>query len=140
MAKARGKTKKRDKEVEDIDSDAAAEDAGESAGAEKNDESTSKARSIIDQIGDGLRAAGEAAGRYTKLGVAMAELEKVKLDLRSAYAKLGEGVVRCWDAAPDIAVSANDSDVKEHLKKVSSLRRHIRELEARIHELKQAGA
>lgn len=95
-----------------------------------------KAKSFFQQMGDSLKSAGKTAEKYTRIGITMAELEKLRLELKSAYYKLGESVVRCWDAAPDIGVSANDSDVKDLFKKVSTLRRQIREVEAKIQTLK----
>jgi len=97
-------------------------------------------KSFFQQVGDGLKAAGSAAGRYTKIGITMAELEKLRYNLRSSYQRMGETVVRCWDAAPDIGVSASDSDVKELFRRISALRRQIREVEAKVRDLKNGGA
>jgi hypothetical protein len=96
-------------------------------------------KGFFQHFGDGLKAAGAEAARYTKIGVSMAELEKLRFNLRGAYQQLGETITRCWDAAPDIGVSAGDSDVKDLFKRVSALRRQIREVEAKVSDLKKNG-
>jgi hypothetical protein len=140
MAKARGKSKKKPSEEEDdedvIEAEPFDEEEAEYDKAEHS-EAAPSGKGFFQQIGDGLKAAGEAAGRYTRIGLLTAELEKHRLALRSAYAKLGETVVSCWDAAPDVGVSANDSDVKDHVKKIKALRREIREVQGKIQTLKQ---
>ena len=93
-------------------------------------------KGFFQQFGEGLKAAGAEAARYTKIGITMAELEKLRFNLRSAYQRLGEAITRCWDAAPDIGVSAGDSDVKDLVKRVNALRRQIREVEAKARDLK----
>lgn len=84
----------------------------------------------------GLKAAGQAAERFARMGVSAAELEKLKLELRVAQARLGESVLKCWDAAPDIGVTANDPAVKEPARAVKELRRRIREIEKHLTTLR----
>lgn len=144
MAKARKSKKQRAEEEEDEDDEVIEAEPFEDEEEEYDKRESSKAdapgesksRGFFQQFGDSLKAAGQTAERYTRIGITMAELEKLRLNLRSAYQKLGETVARCWDAAPDIGVSAHDSDVKEHIKKVNALRRQIREVEAKIRTLK----
>ena len=141
MAKGRGKTKRKSDEDDDdvIEAEPFEEEEKEYDKAEHSEATPSgKDKGFFQQIGDGLKAAGEAAGRYTRIGLLTAELEKHRMELKGAYAKLGEKVSGCWDAAPDIGVSANDSDVKEHVKKIKALRREIREVQSRIQTLKQS--
>jgi hypothetical protein len=54
-----------------------------------------------------------------------------------AYSRLGETVSKCWDAAPDIGVAANDPAIKAQVKEVNDLRRKIREIEVQLRTLKQ---
>lgn len=86
-------------------------------------------------LGNGLKAAGHAAERMARMGVGVAELEKLRLELKMAYARLGETIIKCWDAAPDIGVAANDPAVKDPVKAVKDLRRRIREIEIKIKTL-----
>lgn len=110
--------------------DAKAAPKSEPAGASQS--ATSAARELFSRIGDGLKAAGQSAERYAKVGIGVAEIEKLRLELRLAQSKLGEAVVKCWDEAPDIGVTSSDATVKKPFAEVKSLRRKIRELEARV--------
>lgn len=90
------------------------------------------ARDLFSRIGNGLKAAGQSAERYAKVGMGVAEIEKLRLELRLAQSKLGEAVVKCWDEAPDIGVTSSDASVKKPFGEVKALRRKIRELESRV--------
>lgn len=90
------------------------------------------ARELFSRIGEGLKSAGKTAERYAKVGVGVAEVEKLRLELKLAQAKLGEAVVKCWDEAPDIGVTSSDASVKKPFGEVKALRRKIRELEAKV--------
>lgn len=90
---------------------------------------------FFSSLGDGLKAAGQAAERYARMGAGVAELEKLRLELKMAHARLGETIIKCWDAAPDIGVAANDPAVKDPVKSVKDLRRRIREIEIKIKSL-----
>jgi len=145
MAKSRKSKKQRSEEEEEDDDEIIEAEPFEDEEKEYDNRAKVKAepagdqpksKGFFQQMGDSLKAAGQTAEKYTRIGITMAELEKLRLDLKSAYQKLGENVARCWDAAPDIGVSAHDSDVKEHVKKVNLLRRQIREVEAKIRALK----
>lgn len=140
MAKGRGKSKRKSDEDDDDDVIEAEpfEDEEKEYDKAEHSEAAPSGKGFFQQIGDGLKAAGEVAGRYTRIGLLTAELEKHRLELKTAYSRLGEKVSGCWDAAPDIGVSANDSDVKEHVKKIKTLRREIREVQAKIQTLKQS--
>lgn len=107
--------------------DAPAKTGGENA-APKN---------FFQSLGDGIKAAGQAAEKYTRIGVRIAELEKLRIELKLGYARLGEGVSRCWDAAPDIGVTATDPAVKLPVREINDLRRRIRETEIKIQALQQ---
>lgn len=87
-------------------------------------------------IGEGLKSAGQTAERYARMGVGVAEVEKLHLELKLAYSKLGEQIVKCWDAAPDIGVAPNDPAVTAQVKAIKDLRRRIREIEIKIKSLK----
>jgi hypothetical protein len=139
MAKGRGKAKRKSDEDEEDDVIEAEpfEDEEKEYDKAEHSEAAPSGKGFFQQIGDGLKAAGEAAGRYTRIGLLSAELEKHRLELKSAYSRLGEKVAGCWDAAPDIGVTASDSDVKEHVKKIKAIRREIREVQAKIQTLKQ---
>src|SRR5438874_2518640 len=76
-------------------------------------------KDFFSKLSEGFKAAGETTARYTRVGISMAELEKLRLELRLAYTRLGESVTRCWDAAPDIGVGPTDASVKDPLKKVN---------------------
>ena len=147
MAKSRKSKRKKDEEDDDEVIEAEPFEKEEEEYDEESDsdkaepkKSEPPRKGIFEQFGDGLRAAGETATRYTKIGITMAELEKLRFNLKTSYQRLGESVTRCWDAAPDIGVSASDSDVKEHTKRINALRRQIREVEAKVRELKNGGA
>lgn len=96
-----------------------------------------ESKGIFEQIGDGLRSAGETATRYTKIGMARAELEKIRYDLKAAHAKLGETVMRCWADAPDLGLTSKDPAVAEATQSVKNIRRKIREKEAKIAQLRK---
>ena len=149
MAKSRKSKKQRSEDEEEEDDDVIEAEPFEDEEEEYDNRAKAKAGPTVDvdpdapkpkgffqQMGDSLKSAGKTAEKYTRIGITMAELEKLRLDLKSAYTKLGESVARCWDAAPDIGISANDSDVKDLVKKVNALRRQIREVEAKIRTLK----
>ena len=144
MAKSRKTKKQRDEDDDDDDEIIEAEpfedeeeEYDEREKVEKPETAqTPKSKGFFQQVGDSLKSAGQTAEKYTRIGITMAELEKLRMDLKSSYQKLGETITRCWDAAPDIGVSAHDSDVKDHVKKVNALRRQIREVEAKIRTLK----
>ncbi len=130
MAKKR-KAAKAKKEVENEDVDPFEGTKPEEKAAEKKDAGPGFFRSL----GDGLKAAGQAAERMARVGVSVAELEKLRLELKMAHARLGETIIKCWDAAPDIGVAANDPAVKDPVKSVKDLRRRIREIEIKIKTL-----
>lgn len=90
------------------------------------------ARDFFNRIGEGLKSTGQTAERYARVGVGVAELEKLRLELRLAQSNLGETVVKCWDEAPDIGVTSHDTAIKKSYNEVKALRRKIRELESRI--------
>ena len=147
MAKSRKSKRKKDDEDDDdevIEAEPFEKEEEEYDEDEESDSEKKKSepprKGIFEQFGEGLRAAGETATRYTKIGITMAELEKLRFNLKTSYQRLGESVTRCWDAAPDIGVSASDSDVKEHTKRINALRRQIREVEAKVRELKNGGS
>lgn len=102
----------------------------EPAGSTKS--AANAARELFSRIGDGIKAAGQSAERYAKVGIGVAEIEKLRLELRLAQSKLGEAVVKCWDEAPDIGVTSSDQAVKKQFGEVKSLRRKIRELESKV--------
>lgn len=93
------------------------------------------ASGFFKSLGAGLKTAGSTAERFARIGVNMADLERLKLKLNSAHARLGESVVKCWDAAPDIGVSATESSIRDHLLAVHDLRRRIRETDRKIKAL-----
>ena len=127
MAKRRRKAAAREVEEERED-----EQAGE-------EQAEGKAGSFFDALGAGIKAAGHAAERIARMGVGAAELEKMRLDLRIAQSRLGEAVMKCWDAAPDVGVTPADPAIKESLRDVKDLRRKIREMEQKIAGLRQSG-
>ncbi|MEI6236736.1 MAG: hypothetical protein WCT04_27065 [Planctomycetota bacterium] len=94
-------------------------------------------KGILESIGDGLRSAGQTAQRYTTIGVTRAGLEKLRFELRSAHAQLGELVIRCWADAPDLGLTSNDPAIIEAVKRVKLLRRAMREKQAKIAELRK---
>jgi hypothetical protein len=117
---------------DDVEDDDAEDDDDEPASkANKNE----KSKDFFSSIGDGLKAAGKAAEKYTRIGLKHAELEKLRLQLKLAYGRLGEAVNKCWDAAPDIGVAPDDASVKVEVKAVNDLRRKIRETEIKIRTL-----
>jgi hypothetical protein len=140
MAKRRKKVKREADEEEDVDDiylgdvDESDEEKKAEPGAAK--EETNKPRDFFKSLGDGLKAAGETAERYTRIGISTAALEKLKLELKLAYSRLGESVNRCWDAAPDIPVASNDPAIAPQVKAVNDLRRRIRETEIKLRSLK----
>jgi len=87
-------------------------------------------------IGEGLKAAGQTAEKYARLGVSAAELEKLRVELRLAHARLGEAIIKCWDAAPDIGVAPDDPAIKDSVKAVKDFRRRIREVEIKMKTIK----
>jgi hypothetical protein len=93
---------------------------------------------FIGTLRDSFKSAGQTAERYARMGINIAELEALRLKLKGAYATLGENVIKCWDAAPDLGVAAADSAVKEQVKAIADLRRRIREIEIKLRDLKQA--
>ncbi|HYF52075.1 MAG TPA: hypothetical protein VEJ63_21880 [Planctomycetota bacterium] len=130
-----------DPEEVDLDEDAeeGGEDASESRRKKKSQpEPGDKSRDFFQTIGDGLKSAGKTAEKYAKMGISAAALEKQRLDLRLAYAKLGEAVHRCWTDAPDLGVAATDPSVRAHVKAVNDLRRRIRETEIKLRELRKS--
>lgn len=133
MAKKR-KAAKAKKEVENEDVDPF-EGTCEAKPEEKAAEKKDAGPGFFTSLGDGLKAAGQAAERYARMGAGVAELEKLRLELKMANARLGESIIKCWDAAPDIGVAANDPAVKEPVKAVKDLRRRIREIEIKIKSL-----
>jgi hypothetical protein len=143
MAKSRKSKRAKDEEGDDDDEVLEAEpfkkEEEEYDREHKAPKNEPPRKGFFQQFGEGLKAAGAEAARYTKIGITMAELEKLRFNLRSAYQRLGEAATRCWDAAPDIGISANDSDVKELVKRVNALRRQIREVEAKARDLKNNG-
>jgi hypothetical protein len=94
-------------------------------------------KGFFESLGDGLREAGETAQRYTNIGVTRAGLEKLRFELRSSHARLGEMVMRCWADAPDVALTSADPAVFEAVKQIKLLRRTIREKQAKIAELRK---
>jgi hypothetical protein len=130
MAKKKKATKPKPEPVEE-DADPF---AGPSETATK-ESGAGKDPGFFRQLGNGLKAAGQAAERMARVGVSVAEVEKLRLELKMAYAKLGESIIKCWDAAPDIGVAANDPAVKDPVKAVKDLRRRIREIEIKIKTL-----
>jgi hypothetical protein len=112
-------------------------DADAEGGSQKSAQAGAgnKGADFFRSIGEGLKSAGQTAERYARMGVGVAELEKLRLELKLAYSKLGENIIKCWDAAPDIGVAANDPAVKEPVKAVKDLRRRIREIEIKIKTL-----
>ena len=103
-----------------------------------NQQSNPGSNNFFQSLGEGIKAAGQAAEKYTRIGISMAEVEKLRLELKMAYARLGESVSRCWDAAPDIGVTASDPTVKKPVREVNDLRRNIRETEIKIQALQQS--
>ncbi|HLX62468.1 MAG TPA: hypothetical protein VKX17_14415 [Planctomycetota bacterium] len=99
--------------------------------------SRSESKGFFETIGEGLRSAGETATRYTKIGMARAELEKLRYDLKAAHAKLGETVMRCWADAPDLGLTSKDPAVADATQEVKNIRRKIREKEAKIAQLRK---
>ncbi|HYG75779.1 MAG TPA: hypothetical protein VEK08_12310 [Planctomycetota bacterium] len=112
--------------------------SGSAPDAGADDENAAKAAdvktsaSFFKSLGDGLKAAGQTAEKYARLGVSVAELEKLRMELKLAHARLGEAIIRCWDAAPDIGVAPDDPAIKDPIKAVKDLRRRIRELEIKM--------
>lgn len=100
--------------------------------AEKPDE-----KGFFEQLGDGLRSAGATAQRYTHIGVNHAGLEKLRYNLKTAHAELGELAMRCWADAPDVGLTSGDPAVVDAVKRVKYLRLKIREKQAKIAQLKK---
>jgi hypothetical protein len=130
MAKRKRKSRK---PVDSADSEPPLQDTSKSSASKGQD-----ATGLFTSLKEGLRVAGQTAERYARLGISTASLEKMKLELKMAYSRLGENIVKCWDAAPDIGVAANDPAVSDTYRKVRDLRRKIREAEAKIRTLQQA--
>lgn len=110
----------------------AAEKAAEEPKVAPAPTATTQARDFFNRLGEGLKSAGQTAERYARVGVGVAELEKIRLELKLAQSNLGEAVVKCWDEAPDIGVTSHDTAVKKSYNEVKALRRKIRELESKI--------
>ena len=104
---------------------------------EEEVKSGDKPRDFFSSLKEGFKAAGETAERYARMGITVGHLEKLRLQLKMAYSRLGETVSKCWDAAPDIGVAANDPAIKAQVKEVNDLRRKIREIEVQLRTLKQ---
>ena len=115
------------------------DEAEEEQAKEKERPASSGTGSFFGAIGAGIKAAGEAAERLARMGVNVASVEKLRLDLRTAQSSLGEAILKCWDDAPNVGVMRTDPAVKEPLREVKELRRKIRELEQKMAQLKQAG-
>lgn len=115
----------------------AAEERDEEQVSEPQQEGASG--SFFDALGAGIKAAGQAAERIARMGVGAAELEKLRLDLRIAQSRLGDAVMKCWDAAPEVGVTPDDPAIKETIRSVKDLRRKIREMEQKITELRHNG-
>ncbi len=113
----------------------AEEPSGKKADEKSEQAGGTPPRDFFSSLSEGFKAAGAAAERYTRMGINLADLEKQRVQLKLAYARLGESVTRCWDAAPDIGVAAGDSSVKEQVRTVNDLRRKIRETELKIRNL-----
>src|SRR4051812_29182604 len=115
MAKSRKSKKQRDDEEDEddvIEAEPFEDEEEEYDEREKSEKAEApKSKGFFQQVGDSLKSAGQTAEKYTRIGITMAELEKLRMDLKSSYQKLGETITRCWDAAPEIGVSAHDSDV-----------------------------
>ena len=119
---------------------AEADDDGESDAPGKRSKKRGQkedGKSFLESLGDGLREAGETAQRYTNIGVTRAGVEKLRFQLRSAHAQLGEMVMRCWADAPDVGLTSKDPAVFEAVKQIKLLRRTIREKQAKIAELRK---
>jgi len=113
-----------------------ADDGPDADEAPARKEVKGSAKGFLDQIGDTLRSAGKTAERYTRIGVSHAEIEKLRFDLKTAHANLGEVVMRCWSDAPDLGLTSRDPAIIGAYKRVKEVRRKIREKEARIASLK----
>jgi hypothetical protein len=122
-------------EVAEADDDAESNAPGKRS--KKRNAKSADGKSFFETLGDGLREAGETAQRYTNIGVTRAGLEKLRFELRSAHAQLGEMVMRCWADAPDVGLTSKDPAVFEAVKQVKLLRRTIREKQAKIAELRK---
>lgn len=94
-------------------------------------------KTFFETLGDGLRSAGETAQRFTQISMTRARLERLRFQLRTAHAQLGELAMRCWADAPDLGLTANDPAVVDAVKKIKLLRRAIREKQAKIAELRK---
>jgi hypothetical protein len=129
------KKRKASKAKPNVENENADPFSGSEPAASATGDASAKGTGFFRQLGDGLKAAGQAAERMARVGVSVAELEKLRLELKMAYAKLGESIIKCWDAAPDIGVAANDPAVKDPVKAVKDLRRRIREIEIKIKTL-----
>jgi|GEM_PF-5567661 len=92
---------------------------------------------FFESLNQGFKTAGKTVERYARVGVSAVELEKLRVELKLANAKLGETLIKCWDDAPEIAIAATDPAVKDVYKKVKDLRRRIRETENKIRTLQQ---
>lgn len=127
-------------EVVEVDTDDDDEPEETSGGAYKRKEVKGSAKGFFDSISDTIKNAGETAKRYTTIGVSHAEIEKLRFELRGAYAALGEVAMRCWDDACDLGLSSKDPAVSQAIKRVREVRRRIREKEAKIASLKKDNA
>lgn len=126
-------------EADEVEEETEEEDRPRRAGGKSGRvEVKGEAKGFLDTIGDTLRSAGETAERYTRIGVGHAEIEKLRFDLKSAHAALGEVVMRCWHDAPDLGLTSRDPAIIQSYRRVKEVRRKIREKEAKIAELKRA--
>jgi hypothetical protein len=116
--------------VDDDDEDSEEEDDGDAT-------ASAQPKDFFSSLKEGFKAAGETAERFARMGITVGHLEKLKLELKVAYSRLGEHVNKCWDAAPDIGVTATDPAIAAQVKVVNDLRRKIREIEVRLRELKK---
>jgi hypothetical protein len=101
------------------------------------DSAAESAKRIFSKLGEGIKAAGQTAERYTRVGINSVEIEKIRLELKLAYSRLGQAVVKCWDEAPNIGITSSDTAIKKPLNEVKALRKKVRELEVRISELRK---
>ncbi|MFH0939978.1 MAG: hypothetical protein V1899_11970 [Planctomycetota bacterium] len=133
---AKRKTEKKNGQFKKTDETESAPDVETTSDTEKG--GAAKASDFFGSLRDGFKTAGETAERYARMGINIATLEGLRLKLKTAYASLGESVMRCWDAASDIGVAANDPAIKSQVKTVNDLRRRIREIEIKLRNLKQS--
>ena len=138
-AKVKQRPESDDDDILDAEEVSASDEDSESepTSGYKRKETGGSPQGFIDTLGDALRSAGETAQRYTRIGVSHAEIEKLRFDLKTAHAALGEVVMRCWHDAPDLGLTSRDPAIQKAIKQVREVRRKIREKEAKIAELKK---